>query len=285
MKPMLKYRGGKSRELDTILKYAPANYDRYIEPFFGGGAMFFRIAPEHAIINDINKPLMRFYSQVADDYARVHGELVSLEAAYEENRAVFESRKTQAPNEHAEDPNEPIYYSMRDAFNGLVDLDLSDAAVYYYINKTAYSGMIRYNSEGLFNVPYGRYKHFNTKMVSEEHSRLLRKAVIMCGDYQQVFDLAQPSDFMFLDPPYDCVFNDYGNKASDQPGGFNEANHRRLAESYRALSCKALMVIGETDLTRELYGDMIVASYDKSYAVNIRNRFKAASRHILVANY
>jgi DNA adenine methylase len=95
--------------------------------------------------------------------------------------------------------------------------------------------------------------------------------------------MADEDDFMFLDPPYDCVFSDYGNV--EYKDGFNEKNHTELANAYKELNCKALMVIGRTPLTEELYGDMIVEEYGKSYAVNIRNRFKAKASHILVSNY
>ena len=88
---------------------------------------------------------------------------------------------------------------------------------------------------------------------------------------------------MFLDPPYDCIFSDYGNEEYRE--GFNEASHRALAEDIRNLPCRALLVIGRTPLTEELYGDMIIEEYDKSYAVNIRNRFHSEAKHILIANY
>ena len=95
--------------------------------------------------------------------------------------------------------------------------------------------------------------------------------------------MANKDDFMFLDPPYDCVFSDYGNK--EYKDGFGEANHEKLADDFRKLKCKALLVIGRTPLTERLYGDLIIDEYTKSYAVNIRNRFKASATHILVANY
>jgi DNA adenine methylase len=91
------------------------------------------------------------------------------------------------------------------------------------------------------------------------------------------------NDFMFLDPPYDCIFSDYGNV--EYKDGFNEESHIELARRYKQLKCKALMVIGRTPLTEKLYGDMIIDEYGKSYSVNIRNRFKSSASHILVANY
>jgi DNA adenine methylase len=131
--------------------------------------------------------------------------------------------------------------------------------------------MIRYNSRGEFNVPYGRYAGLNTSLVTRQHSRLLGNAQIYNLDYSEIFSLAGKDDFMFLDPPYDCVFSDYGN--CEHRDGFSEERHVELCDRYKKLKCKALMVIGRTPLTERLYGDYIVDEYEKVYSVNIRNRF------------
>ena len=284
MKPMIKYRGGKSKEIPQIMKYIPSCSGRYIEPFFGGGALFFCIEPQKAVINDINDKLMNFYRGVRDDYSDLRRELDELEHLYTLNRKEYEIRKVHFPKERVADKNEDLYYRLRAMFNGTAEKAYSDAALYYYINKTAYSGMIRYNASGEFNVPFGRYKNLNTKSVTLKHSCLLQHAEILNTDYGKVFDLCKPDDFVFLDPPYDCVFSDYGNK-EHQKDGFIEKDHRRLASDFRNLPCKALMVIGKTPLTESLYGDYIVDEYAKAYAVNIRNRFKSEARHIVVANF
>ncbi len=143
--------------------------------------------------------------------------------------------------------------------------------------------MVRYNLKGEINVPYGRYKNFNTSLITNSHYRLLKNTEIYNLDYKKIFDKATEDDFIFLDPPYDCVFSDYGN--SEYKDGFTEEDQRELAENFRNLKCKALMVIGRTPLIEELYGDLIVDEYGKSYAVNIRNRFKSSANHILVSNY
>lgn len=283
MKAIVKYRGGKTQEIPHLLEYIPRFEGRYIEPFLGGGALFFYLEPRQALINDINVPLMNFYKGIRDDYETVKRELVALEQMYASNRADFDALKRRHPGEHVEDKNETLYYAIRDMFNGKAVKRYSDAAIYYFINKTAYSGMIRYNANGEFNVPFGRYRHLNTGNVTLSHSLLLRRAQLFNGDYKRVFDRAQTDDFMFLDPPYDCTFSDYGNE--EYRNGFDEADHRRLAEDFRNLPCRTLMVIGLTPLTKELYSPRIVGEYDKQYAVNIRNRFKAAARHIIVANY
>jgi DNA adenine methylase len=283
MKPLIKYRGGKSKEIPHLEKHIPQFDGRYIEPFFGGGAMFFYLEPKKAIINDINAKLMAFYKGVKSDFATLQKELSEIEKTYRINRKKFEELKSKTPTERVDDDNEALYYQIRDMFNDLADKKYSDALLYFFINKTAYSGMIRYNSRGEFNVPYGRYANLNTSLVTNAHSRLLANTEIYNGDYKNIFEMAEDNDFMFLDPPYDCVFSDYGN--AEHKDGFNEKNHTELANAYKQLKCKALMVIGRTPLTEKLYSDMIVDEYGKTYAVNIRNRFKSEASHILISNY
>lgn len=283
MKPLVKYRGGKSKEIPYLEKHIPEFSGRYIEPFFGGGALFFYLEPKRAIINDINAKLMAFYKGVKSDFETLQKELSEIEKIYRINRRKFEELKAQTPTERVNDENEALYYQIRDMFNDLTGKKYSDALLYFFINKTAYSGMIRYNSKGEFNVPYGRYANLNTSLVTKAHSRLLANTEIYNCDYKNIFEMVEEDDLMFLDPPYDCIFSDYGN--AEHKDGFNEKNHTELANAYKQLKCKALMVIGRTPLTEKLYGDMIVDEYGKSYAVNIRNRFKSEASHILISNY
>lgn len=283
MKPLVKYRGGKSKEIPHLIKHIPSFTGRYIEPFFGGGALYFHLEPKRAIINDINSKLMAFYKGVKSDFEILSKELQEIEKTYLINRRKFEELKAKTPDLRVDDDNEALYYQIRDMFNDLTEKKFSDALLYFFINKTAYSGMIRYNAKGEFNVPYGRYANLNTSLVTKAHSKLLANTEIYNLDYKKIFDMANEDDFMFLDPPYDCVFSDYGN--AEYKDGFNEKNHTELAISFLNLKCKALMVIGRTPLTEKLYNDLIVDEYGKSYAVNIRNRFKSTASHILISNY
>jgi DNA adenine methylase len=283
MKPLVKYRGGKSKEIPHIIKHIPEFDGKYIEPFFGGGALYFYLEPKKAIINDINSKLISFYNGIKTDFDLIQNELTQIENVYTLNRRKFEELKSKTPELRVDDENEVLYYHIRDMFNDLTEKKFSDALLYFFINKTAYSGMIRYNSKGEFNVPYGRYSSLNTTLVTKNHNELLSNAEIYNVDYAHIFDMAKKDDFMFLDPPYDCIFSDYGNV--EHKDGFNEQNHIELAKAFKNLKCKALMVIGRTPLTEKLYGDMIVDEYGKSYAVNIRNRFKSTASHILISNY
>ena len=281
MKPVLKYRGGKSREIPHFIEHIPTDFDRYIEPFFGGGAVYFYLEPERAILNDVNERLMTFYQQLCHQYPEMRMQLDNLQRQYEENQLAYKRLKERFPEERVPNANEDLYYEMRNMFNNHDDRFL-DGVLYFFINKTAYSGMIRYNNSGEYNVPFGRYVNFNTRLVTDQHSELLRTAELHNRDYSDIFAMARGNDFIFLDPPYDCVFNDYGN--IDMMNGFDEDQHFRLAEDFRNLPCRALMIIGKTPLTEGLYG-RFAEEYHKSYAVNIRNRFKNDKMHMIVKNY
>ena len=282
MKPIIKYRGGKSKEINNFIEFIPNQYDRYIEPFAGGAALFFYLAPNAALINDINSRLVNFYSAVRDDFDSLKAELTRLELTYRSNQMEYEQIKMKDKSRHVENKNEALYYLLRDMYNGIIEKKYLDATLYYFINKTSYSGMLRFNSKGEFNVPFGRYKNFNTQLVSEEHSELLKRTEITNEDYSEIFNRCTVNDFIFLDPPYDCIFTDYGNI---EQNGFTEDNHRRLAQDFRNLESRSLMVIGKTPLTEELYRPFIRAEYSKTYAVNIRNRFKSESTHLVVTNF
>lgn len=283
MGPMLKYRGGKSKEISHFVNNMPSDYDRYIEPFLGGGALYFYLEPEHAIINDVNKKLFLFYQEIKDFYALARAQLDEIQAIYEKNQKEYEAKKQVCPDERIENKNEAFYYYMRDMFNHKMEREYLESVIYFFINKTAYSGMIRYNANGEYNVPFGRYKNLNTQLVTDKHYELLKRTEIFNEDYSVIFNMARGDDFIFLDPPYDCVFSDYGNETYKD--GFGEDEHRRLANDFINLPCKSLLVIGKTPLTEKLYKKYIVEEYDKSYAVNIRNRFKAGAKHIIVTNY
>ena len=207
MRTLVKYRGGKSRELMEFRQYIPNEYERYIEPFLGGGAVFFDLEPERAIVNDINEKLMNFYSEVRNNYDELAVELRALQLIYEENQEAYKREKLISPDIRVENRNEELYYRIRNMFNGLEDREYLEGTIYYFINKTAYSGMIRYNKNGEYNVPFGRYVNFNTQIITQEHSQLLQRAELFNVDYENIFQMAENRDFMFLDPPYDCCSN------------------------------------------------------------------------------
>lgn len=283
MKPIIKYPGGKSSEIKSFIDYIPKNYNRYVEPFVGGGAVYFYLEPKNAWINDINAHLINFYLSVRNDFNGVKREVGLLASIYKDNQREFDiEMKDKEDDSFVVNKNEALYYKIRDMFNGKAEKDFSDATLYYFINKTAYSGMLRFNSKGEYNVPFGRYKNLNPDIITEAHSNLLKGAKITQLDYSKVFDESNEDDFIFLDPPYDCKFTEYGNINGND---FSYEKHMKLAEDFKNLSSKAMMIIGKTDFIEGLYKPYIKGEYQKNYSVNIRNRFKAESKHLIITNY
>lgn len=282
MTPVLKYAGGKRKELPHFLHYVPDKFNRYVEPFFGGGALYFYLEPKEDIINDLNCKLMTFYRQLKEQFPIMRRQLDELQEIYEKNQCDYQAKVNSFSDKKILNDNETLYYKMRELFNRHNQSELDGylaSVVYFFVNKTAYSGLTRYNSRGDYNVPFGRYKNFNSKIITEQHSELLQRAELFNTDYEEIFDMLKEDDFVFLDPPYDCVFTDYGNDS------FDEKQQRRLANNFRNLPCRALMIIGKTPLTVELYDEFVVGEYHKNYAVNIKNRFKNNKTHLVIKNY
>lgn len=282
LKPIIKYCGGKSREIKYFAKYFPDSFETYYEPFLGGGAVFFGFMPKHAFLSDSNRQLMNFYKDFSKHYQRIRNELKGLEAEYRVNQMEYELEKKINPNEHVVNRNENRYYLFRSAMNGHRYCDFSSAAIYYYINRLAYAGLTRFNSKGEFNAPFGHYKKFSIENADLSHAQLLQQAELKCCKYKYAFERACGADstknFMFLDPPYDGAFSNYGTP-------FGEKEHRELAQDFRNLSCKALMVIGKTPLTESLYKDFIRGEYGVKYAIDIKNRMPRNNGHLIITNY
>ena len=286
MDPIIKYCGGKRREIKYFAKYFPDSFGTdsgtYYEPFFGGGAVFFKLMPKwgatkNAFLSDANRQLIDFYKDFSKHYTRVRRELEGLAAEFRLNQTEYELEKKINPEEHVVNRNENRYYLLRRALNGSW-CDYSSAAVYYYINRLAYAGLTRFNSKGEFNAPFGHYKKFSIENADLAHAQLLQQAELKCCKYQAAFNRMTEKDFAFLDPPYNGVFSNYGTP-------FGEKEHRELAQDFRNLSGKALMVIGKTPLTEELYRGLIKDEYGVKYAIDIKNRMPRNNGHLIITNY
>ena len=237
-KPILKWAGGKTQMLGDLLPKVPSSYGRYIEPFFGGGAMFFALQPEQAVIADSNPELINLYRQVANHVDDVICQLKKYENTQEMFYAVRGQDWTMLPEAEA-------------------------AARTIFLNKTCFNGLYRVNKKGQFNVPFGKYK--NPKICDEEGlkaaSTALKKAEIVCGDYLLVLEhYAQPGDFVFLDPPYLPIseYSDFKRYTKEQ---FYEEDHVELAKMVKTLherGCHVILTNSNHPLVHELYAPFTV---------------------------
>lgn len=249
-KPVLKWAGGKTQLLDDLIPRIPEEYGRYIEPFFGGGALFFAVQPESAIIADSNPELINMYEQIAENVDEVIGHL----AEYKNN--------------------EDMFYAVRE--QDWTKLSKAEAAArMIYLNHTCFNGLYRVNKQGKFNTPFGRYKRPNIcdEPTLRAASEALSNAQIICGDYREVLkDHAREGDFVFLDPPYLPVTpsGDFKRYTKEQ---FHEADHRELAETIKELEscgCKVVLTNSNHPLVTELYGDYPMTIVQTRRHVNCR---------------
>ena len=231
-KPILKWAGGKTQLLDSIFPHIPLSYKRYIEPFFGGGALFFALAPSNSIVSDSNPELINMYQQVA----RFPEKVISL--------------LKEMPNEKG------FFYDIRKLNWHDLAPDFA-AARTIFLNRTCFNGLYRVNKKGEFNVPFGNYK--KPVICDEETIRkasyYLRDAHILCGDYLEVLKQAQKGDFIFLDPPYIPIsqYSDFKRYTKEQ---FSEEDHIRLkneCDRLVSVGCHILLTNSNHPLVKELY--------------------------------
>lgn len=235
-KPFIKWAGGKTQLLKEIISRMPSKYNHYYEPFLGGGAVFFAIAPKNAIVNDINQQLMNTYAQIRDNTDKL---LKQLEKdAYQFN--------------HTED-KDAYYYVLRDRYNQILHTNtLESAALFIELNKTCFNGLYRTNAKGFFNVPSGHKKKASFYDVNnlKEVAKSLQNVTCTNTDFEEVIDKAQKGDFVFIDSPYYGTFDTY------QAGGFSEENHRRLAQAVKRAHKRGVYCMitnSNTDFIKDLY--------------------------------
>lgn len=232
-KPILKWAGGKTQLLEKLHAYVPQSYNKYIEPFLGGGALFFNLNPENAVISDLNPELTNLYIEVAEDLEAVIAKLEQYENS------------------------EECFYKVR--AQDVSDLSAAEqAARTIYLNKTCFNGLYRVNKKGQFNVPYGHYK--NPTIIDYENlynaSMILKKATIINGGYKNVLSqYAEPNDLVFLDPPYLPISNysDFKRYTKEQ---FYEEDHVELSEEIerlRDLGCHVILTNSNHPLVHDLF--------------------------------
>jgi len=233
LKPILKWAGGKTQLLDELFLKIPNKYGKYIEPFIGGGALFFSLHPENAIIADSNPELINLYNVIAHNVQ----DLIRKLKNYQNTEEFF-------------------YYTRSQKWEELPFIDA--AARTLFLNKTCYNGLYRVNRNGQFNVPYGKYK--NPKIFDEKEillaSELLKRTKIICSDYKTVLrEYASPNDFIYLDPPY-LPISEYADFKRYTKEQFYEEDHHELSkEIYRLheIGCHIVLTNSNHPLVHEQY--------------------------------
>lgn len=240
--PFVKWAGGKRQLLEDINKRMPKNYNRYYEPFVGGGAVLFYLQPKDAIINDINKALMNAYRQIKKSPIELIKAIEELDGNIPEDGKAY-------------------YYDIRQRFNDKLiqeDYDIELAAMFIFINKHCFNGLYRVNGKGLFNVPYNnsRQASYNAENIMEI-SKYLKNVTILDGDFEYACKSAKEGDFIFFDSPYaplnPSTFESYTKE------GFDKDSHIRLAELFKKMTikgCHCMLTNHNTEFINELYNNI-----------------------------
>lgn len=264
-KPPVKWAGGKTQLLAQLKPLFPQNgFELYIEPFVGGGAVFFHLLPPRAVLIDNNAELINFYKVVRDNLEELLADLAN----------------------HQNTPE--YYYEMRALNPDQLDA-VRRASRFLYLNKTGYNGLWRVNRKGQFNVPYGRYKNPNIR--DEENLRrvstALQKTKIIHGDFTLLLNYVTRKTFIYFDPPYHPI-SETANFTSYTPDSFTADDQRRLALLFFALDKKGCLLMlsnSDTPFIRELYKNYDIQVVYARRAINCRGDRRGPIAELVIRNY
>ena len=270
--PFVKWAGGKRQLLEDIRKYIPTSYNRYFEPFLGGGAVLFDIQPEKAVINDINKQLINVYEQLKHN----SNDVISVIKEFEKEESTKE-----------------FYYSLREKYNQKITENIFDAecaGLFIWINKHCFNGLYRVNSKGLFNVPFNG--NIKSKSMEIDNLKNIGKYLkendikIYSEDFGNILKKVKKDDFVFIDSPYvpltkTAGFIDYSKE------GFSFEDHLRLSELFKELDKKGAKLIltnNDTELVRKMYEGFKINTIEVNRSIN-RNGNDRKGKEVIILNY
>lgn len=272
LQPFTKWTGGKRQLLPVIRELMPKTYNRYFEPFVGGGALFFDLAPKDAVINDFNAELINCYQQIKDNPQ----ELIEILKVHQE----YNSKE--------------YYLNLRSADRDeRIDMmsEVQRAARILYMLRVNFNGLYRVNSKNQFNVPYGRYK--NPKIVDEELISAISVYInnnqleIKVGDFEKAIVDVRTGDFVYFDPPYiplseTSAFTSYTHE------GFSFADQVRLRDAFKRLSDTGAYVMlsnSSSALVEELYKDFNIHYVEATRTNGAKSSSRGKISEIIVTNY
>ncbi len=286
-KPFLKWAGGKTQLIHDISSKLPSftatEEFTYIEPFVGSGAFLFWMAQnfphmKKAIINDINKDLINVYYVIQNNV----DELIKELSIYQKEYDIIADK---------EELKKEYYYQKRDDFNTKNNDNITQAALFIFLNRTCFNGLYRVNKKGLFNVPMGRYKKPQICNVSNLYaaSHVLQKVEILNGDYQKTLSFADKNTFFYLDPPYKPLsstssFNSYASES------FDDEEQIRLKEFCDLISSKGgSWILSNSDVKQSgdnffdnLYGKYQILRVEATRRINSLSEKRGKLTELLI---
>jgi len=264
-KPFLKWAGGKTKLLSKLMEYIPKDLDTYLEPFLGGGALFFHLQPKNAILIDSNKELINCYKVVRDNVE----ELIDyLSHHYNDENYYYQIRNIDRLS----------YYEKWNS--------VQRASRFIFLNKTCYNGLYRVNSKGYFNVPFGGYK--NPKILDMDNlrncSKSLKNVNILNYSYYHSISF---DGFFYFDPPY-LPLNATSNFTQYTKEGFDYKDHIMLRDTCIDLdkSNKKFMVSNSSSpLILEMYKNFNINFVKAPRFINCKGLKRGNVDEVIITNY
>lgn len=264
-RPFLKWAGGKGRLIAQYEPYFPQPFRSYYEPFLGGGAIFFHLRPDHAVLSDINPELVNVYTCIRDQVNEV---LKYLER-------------------HARQHSHDYYYHMR-ALHPSTSAER--AARLIYLNRTCFNGLYRENANGQFNVPMGRYKKpkICDGVLLQAVSQVLQGVQIYQQPFEAILNVAESAqDFVYFDPPYHPISATSDFTAYSR-GAFAAKDQQKLAQVFAELAQRGVRVMlsnSDCSFIRELYQDFQIHTIQAARAINSNPQKRGKITEVLVTSW
>lgn len=277
-KPFVKWVGGKSQLLEQFEDLYPSQYNNYIEPMVGGGAVFFCLFNKNRVkkkmfLMDVNLELINCYEVIKEKIENLIPKLKELEAGYKE-----------AP--------EKTYYQVREwdrQRDFMKRPRVERAARAIFLNKTCYNGLYRVNSKGQFNTPIGSYK--NPTICDGENlhavSMALQKVELLVNDFEKTLEIASRKDFIYFDPPYHPL-SETANFTNYTEQNFTKKDQKRLEQVFRKLDrkgCKIMLSNSDTEFIRKLYKDFSIHTVYARRHINSNSEGRGTISEVVVTNY
>lgn len=274
MSPVVKWAGGKRQILEKLKANLPEKFNNYFEPFIGGGALLFDLAPKNATINDVNQELLAIYTCLKDD---------------ELYRLMLEEL-----DKHEKNHSEEYYYHVRE-WDRDPRFELEPlwkrAARAIYLNKSCFNGLYRVNAKGYFNVPSAKKEHVVTysKANMEEIHEYFKdnNVTILSGDFVEATRNAHEGDFVYFDPPYDS-WEDKESFTAYSKFDFNKDDQRRLADCFKDLTnrgVKCMLSNHNTAYINELYNGFNIQIIKAKRMINANAAGRGAVEEVIITNY
>ena len=274
MSPVVKWAGGKRQILEKLKANLPEKFNSYFEPFIGGGALLFDLAPKNATINDVNQELLAIYTCLKDD---------------ELYRLMLEEL-----DKHEKYHSEEYYYQVRE-WDRDPRFELEPvwkrAARAIYLNKSCFNGLYRVNAKGYFNVPSAKKEHVVTysKANMEEIHEYFKddNVTILSGDFVEATRNAHEGDFVYFDPPYDS-WEDKESFTAYSKFDFNKDDQRRLADCFKDLTnrgVKCMLSNHNTAYINELYNGFNIQIIKAKRMINANAAGRGAVEEVIITNY